>query len=176
MVAHVVDHKVEWIAHDWAACVVKAERASYVYITAYMTSEQAGNHGRLATGCGLGETGTCYSGRSIDCSVVSKNFRQYDKNVRVDKSAPWSAHVAIAFDVVHKPSTNQTWQWVTLLPLVPQAPSHCREKWLERESAVPNNSPQEVVVASLLGPRITNAWQSERRTARSMDLEDSSRR
>ena len=38
MVEHVDDHKVEWRGHDWAACVVKAMRASYVYITAYMTS------------------------------------------------------------------------------------------------------------------------------------------
>ena len=36
-----------------------------------------------------GETGTCYSGRSIDYLVVSKNFRHCVRNVQVDKSASW---------------------------------------------------------------------------------------
>ena len=75
-----------------------------------------------------GESGTCY----IDFLVVSKNFRQCVKNMRADKSALWSVHVAIAFDVMRKPSKNQTWQLVTPPPLVPQAPFQCREKWLER--------------------------------------------
>ena len=38
MAANVDDHKVEWRGHDCVACVVKAVRASYVHVTAYMTS------------------------------------------------------------------------------------------------------------------------------------------
>ena len=123
MVANVDDHKVEWRGHDWAACVVKAVRASYVYITAYVTStadarcpekvstrqnsgllrkqrrefmiaaywnmepEELETTGflRLVGGCVTelpGESGTRYSGRSIDHSAVSKNFRQFVKNAR----------------------------------------------------------------------------------------------
>ena len=36
-VARVDHHKVVWRGHDCVACVVKAVRASYVYVTAYMT-------------------------------------------------------------------------------------------------------------------------------------------
>ena len=38
IVANVDDHKVEWRGRDWVACVVKAVRASYVDIRAFMTS------------------------------------------------------------------------------------------------------------------------------------------
>ena len=87
-----------------------------------------------------GESGTCCSGRSIDDLVVSKNFRQCVKNVCVDKRAPWSAHVATAFDA----ASRQTFRLVVITsPLIPQAPSLCREKWLARhraaEHAVCNN-------------------------------------
>ena len=116
----------------------------------------------LSGGCVIkvpSDSGTRHSGRSIDCLVVSKNFRQCVKNVRVDTRPPWSAPVAIAFDVVRKPAKIQTWQLVTLPLLVPQAQSQCREKWLARhraaEHAVPNNSPQEVAVARLFGPWVT---------------------
>ena len=56
--------------------------------------------------------------------VVSKSFRHYVKNIRADQSAPWSAHVAIAFDVMR--------QLVPLSLMIPQAPSHCLEEWLKR--------------------------------------------
>ena len=59
---------------------------------------------------------------------------------------------------MRKPSTIRTRQLVSPQPLVPQTPSHCWEKWLKRyweaESRVPNNSPQEAAVASLLVPAL----------------------
>ena len=80
------------------------------------------------------------------------------KNVRVDTRAPWSAHVAIAFDVVRKPAKIQTWQVVTPLPLVPQSSPLCREKWMARHRAAehvnPNDPPQDEVVTGLLGPAL----------------------
>ena len=103
-----------------------------------------------------GECGTCYSGRSIDYLVVSKNLRHCIRNVWAVKSAPWSTHVAIAFDVLWKPSKIRTWQLVSPSPLIPQAPSHSRDEWLKRfrlaENAVPSNSPQEAAVSRLRGP------------------------
>ena len=99
-----------------------------------------------------GVGGACHSGRSIDCTVVSKNFRCCVRNVRADKGAPWSAHVAIAFDVMRKPSKIRTWQLVSPSPLSPQAPSHSRDEWLKRfrlvENVVPSNSPQEATPSS----------------------------
>ena len=68
----------------------------------------------------LGECGTCYSGRSIDYLVVSKNLSYCTRNVRADRSPPWSAHVAIAFDVLRKPPKIRTWQLVSPSPLIPQ--------------------------------------------------------
>ena len=38
MVVNVEHNKIEWRGHDWVACVVKAVRASYVYLTSYKTS------------------------------------------------------------------------------------------------------------------------------------------
>ena len=46
------------------------------------------------------ELGIWYSGRSIDHLVVSKNFRHCVRHIRVEKNAPWSVHVAVAFDVM----------------------------------------------------------------------------
>ena len=69
----------------------------------------------------------------------------------VDKSAPWSAHVAIAFDVMRKPSTTQSRQLVSPSQMTPVAPCHCSEEWLKTnrvaQSALPRGSPQEASVA-----------------------------
>ena len=45
----------------------------------------------------------------------------------MDHDAPWSALVAIAFEVVRKPGNIQTLQLVTLTPVVPQSPSLCQD-------------------------------------------------
>ena len=41
MVANVENNKVAWQGHDWVACVVRGEKASYLYVAAYMTSTAA---------------------------------------------------------------------------------------------------------------------------------------
>ena len=83
--------------------------------------------------------------------MVSKSFRRCVRNVRVDKNAPSSAHVAIAFDVVCKLSQIQSWQLVSPSPLTPVALSQRSEEWFKRyrvaQSALPSNSPQEAAVA-----------------------------
>ena len=70
----------------------------------------------------------------------------------MDKSAPWSALVAIAFDVLRKPSKIQS---AGLSIPTHVAPCQCCEEWLNRcrvaQSALPSNSPQEASVAHLLG-------------------------
>ena len=75
-----------------------------------------------------GECRTCCSGRSIDYLVVSTNLRHCIRNVLADKSAPWPAHVAIAFDVLQKPPQIRTWQLVSLSPLIPHTPSCSAEE------------------------------------------------
>ena len=89
---------------------------------------------RLVGGCTVelqGECGTCHSGRSIDFLVVSMNLRHGIRNSRADNSAPWSAHVAIAFGVLRKPSKIRTWQLVSPSPLTTQAPSHSQVELLK---------------------------------------------
>ena len=81
-------------------------------------------------------------------------------NVRVEQNAPWSAHLANAFDVVRKPANIQT-QLDTPPPLVPQSPSQCREKWVAQHRAavhaIPNDSPQEMVVSGLRGSALSDS-------------------
>ena len=94
--------------------------------------------------------------------MVSNLFRHCVWFVRVDKSAPWSAHDAIAFDVIRKLSKIQSWQLVSPSPLTPVARSQCSEEWLNRcrvaQSALPSNSPQEASVAHLLlGPALRDS-------------------
>ena len=111
--------------------------------------------------------GTCYSGRSVDHPVVSKNFRHCVRNVGADKSAPWSAHVAIAFDVTRKPSKIQSWQLVSPSPLTLVPSQSCEERlkryWVA-QSALPANSPQEASVAHLLGPALSDSLGEIRRS------------
>ena len=135
-----------------------------------------------------GETGTCYSGRSIDYLVVSKNFRHCVRNVQVDKSAPWLVHVAIAFDVLRKPLKIQSRQLVSPSPLAPVATSQCTKNGLKRyrvaQSALLRNSPQEA--SHLPGPasgdslvlsRLFSEWSvaSERHLKSECEVEGSAR-
>ena len=116
-----------------------------------------------------GELGACFRGRSIDYLVVSKNFRHCVRNVRVDKSAPWSAHVAIA--LLRRPSKILSRQLVSPSPLTPVAPCQCKEEWLKRyrvaQSALPRNSPQEASVAYLLRPAVSDSLAPNGRWPRS---------
>ena len=77
-----------------------------------------------------GECGICYLGGSIDYLAVSQNVRHRVRNVWADKT--WSAHVAIAFDVMRKPSKIRTLQLVSFFLLISQAPTQCRDEWLPR--------------------------------------------
>ena len=95
-----------------------------------------------------GECGTCCSGRSIDCLVVSKKIRHCVRNVRADKSAPWSAHVAIAFDVLQKPPQIRTWQLISLSPLIPHISSYNGEEWLKKLRLVENAVPSKLAARS----------------------------
>ena len=69
---------------------------------------------KLVGGCVieiLGALGACCSGIALETFV--------------DKSAPSSAHVAIAFDVMRKPSKIQSRQLVSPSTLTPVGPSQC---------------------------------------------------
>ena len=194
LVANVDDQKVECRGHDWAVCVVKSVRTSYVYITAYMTSTADARcpenvsklrqisgqllkqrrefiiaadwdtePEQLETAGFLRLVGRV-ARRARDLLQRSQHRLLGGQQELQTMCAGWTRvlrgrrMLRCAFDVVRKPSTTQTWLLVTLLPLVPQAPSQCQEKWLDwhraAENVVPNNSPQEVAVASLLGPAL----------------------
>ena len=86
-------------------------------------------------------------------------IRHCVRNVRADTSSPWSARVAVAFDV-RKPSKIRTSQLVSLSQLILQAPSHSRDEWLRlAENVVPSNSPQG---------RLAFAWASAGRLPRAI--------
>ena len=103
------------IAGDWNMVTEQQETTSFLRLVGNCVIELSG------------ACGTCYSGRSIDYLVVGKNVRHCVRNVRADKSAPFSAHVAIAFHVMRMPPKIRTWQLVSLSPLTPPAPSRCSE-------------------------------------------------
>ena len=75
----------------------------------------------------------------------------------MDKNAPWSAYVAIAFDALRKPSKIRSCHLISPSPFFP-LPSQCREEWLKRyrtaQSVFSSNSPQEAAVARLPGPAL----------------------
>ena len=78
-----------------------------------------------------------------------------------DRSAPWSAHVAITCDVLRNLSKIHSRQLVSPSPLAAVAPSQCNVERLKRhrvaQSALPSNSPQEASVAHLLGPALSES-------------------